>query len=92
MRTRLRKTIKININGLIDFHTYMVAMKELLIARQAADRGLLIIIFQIEIPLQAHVLGLDKDRLILPFDTIFCIRPINSAADGVWYAQSKYVD
>jgi tetratricopeptide (TPR) repeat protein len=88
--------IKTNIHELITFHTYIVATKDLLtarmIARQAADRGLLIVILQIEIPAQAYILELDNNRLMFQFDTIFRIRSINLAPDTVWYAQLNYAD
>ncbi len=88
--------IKTNINELITFHTYIVATKDLLtariIARQAANRGLSVIVFQIEVPLQTHVLELDNNRLMFLFGTIFRIQSINLAPDNVWYAELKYAD
>jgi tetratricopeptide (TPR) repeat protein len=90
------KLIKENVKELVAFHAYLLATKDLLtarmIARQAADRGLLIIILQIEIPAQAYVLEVDNNRLMFRFGSIFSIRSIDSGPDGVWYAQLKYTD
>ncbi|CAF1449680.1 unnamed protein product [Rotaria sp. Silwood1] len=90
------KTITENVKELVAFHTYLLTTKDVLtartIARQAADRGLLVIIFQIEISAQTRVLALNNNRLMFPFGSIFSIRSVDLAPDGVWYAQLKYDD
>jgi tetratricopeptide (TPR) repeat protein len=90
------KLMKKNVKELVAFHTYLLATKDLItarkIARQAADRGLLVIILQIEIPAQAYVLEVDNNRLMFRFGSVFSIRSIDSGPDGVWYAQLKYAD
>jgi tetratricopeptide (TPR) repeat protein len=90
------KIMETNTHSLISFHTYIVATKDLLtarsIARQAAKRGLLVTMLQIEIPSQMHVLALDNNRLIFRFGTIFRIKSINLAPDGVWYTELKCAD
>jgi tetratricopeptide (TPR) repeat protein len=90
------KIIKANTNELITFHTYIFATKDLLtartIARQATHRGLSVILFQIEVPLQTHVLELDNNRVMFRFGTIFRIQSINVAPDAVWYAELKHAD
>jgi tetratricopeptide (TPR) repeat protein len=90
------KTIQENCEQLIAFHTYLLVTKDLLaartIARQAADRGLLVIIFQIEISTQAHALELDNNRLLFRFGTIFRIQSVDLAPDNVWYAELAYAD
>ncbi len=88
--------MKANTNSLISFFTYIVTTKDLLtardIARQAAKRGLLVTVLQIEVPSQMHALALDNNRLIFRFGTIFRIKSINLAPDGVWYAELRCAD
>jgi tetratricopeptide (TPR) repeat protein len=90
------KTIQENVEELVAFHTYLMATHDLLtartIARQAAARGLLVIIFQIKISTQAHALKLNNNRLLFRFGTIFCIQSVNLAPDNVWYAALAYAD
>ncbi len=96
LREQDLEIIKTNINELITFHTYIVATKDLLtartIARQAANRGLLVIMFQIKVPSQTHVLELGNNRLMFRFGTIFLIQSIDLAPDAVWYAELKHAD
>ncbi|CAF3475028.1 unnamed protein product, partial [Rotaria sp. Silwood2] len=85
LREQDLKTIQENVNQLITFHTYLLTTQDLLtartIARQAAHRGLLVIIFQIDIPKRAYVLELNNNRLLFRFGIIFRIKSIDQLDD-----------
>jgi tetratricopeptide (TPR) repeat protein len=96
LRKQDLKTIQENVNELITFHTYLLVTKDLLtartIAREAADRGLLVIIFQIEISEPVYLLELNNNRSMFRFGTIFRIRSVSLAPDDIWYGQLKCAD
>ncbi|CAF4705194.1 unnamed protein product, partial [Rotaria sp. Silwood2] len=96
LREQDLKPIQENVNQLITFHTYLLTTQDLLtartIARQAAHRGLLVIIFQIDIPKRAYVLELNNNRLLFRFGIIFRIKSIDLEPDDVWYAELKYTN
>lgn len=85
-----------NRKSLIAFHTYLLASKDLLtirtIAREAVDRGLSVVVLQIEISAPGYVLQVDDRRSMFRFGSVFSIRSVDLGPDRVWYAQLKYAD
>ena len=85
-----------NRKSLIAFHTYLLVSTDLLtirtIAREAVDRGLSVLVLQIEISAPAYVLQVDDCRSMFRFGGVFSIRSVSLGPDRVWYAQLKYAD
>jgi hypothetical protein len=79
--------IKENIGGLISFHTFLIATNNLLtardIARQAADNGILVVMFEIDIPAKTYIAKVDEDRFTFRFGKVFRIEFVDLAPDAV---------
>ncbi|CAF1150889.1 unnamed protein product [Adineta steineri] len=88
--------IKANTGELIAFHTFLLATENLEtareIGRQAANRGLLAVIFEIDVPVKTRIAKVDECRFIFRFGNIFRLQSIHLAPDGVWYAQLRCAD
>ncbi|CAF1206492.1 unnamed protein product [Adineta steineri] len=88
--------IKANTGELIAFHTFLLATENLVtareIARQAANRGLLAVIFEIDVPVKTRIAKVDECRFIFRFGNIFRLQSIHLAPDDVWYAQLRCAD
>ena len=90
------KRITENTNGLITLLSYMIVTTDLIsvrtIAREIDHRGLIAVLFQIDLPSKTQILQLDNERFLLQFATIFRIQSVKQGPDNVWYCQLKYAD
>jgi len=90
------KRITENTHGLITLLSYMIVTTDFIsirtIAREIGHRGLLAVLFQIDLPSQTQILQVDNDRFLLQFASIFRIQSVKQGPDNVWYCQLKYAD
>lgn len=80
----------------INIGLFLLSTKSLLtarnIARQAANNGLISVLFEINVDNGIHLLNVDSERIVFRLGTIFRLESVNLAPDGVRYVKIKYAN
>ena len=88
--------MKCSRDALIIIDTLTLTTRSLLtartIARKMVDNGRKSILFQIDIGEGIRLLEIDPNRAMHDISAVFCLRSINLAPDGVWYARVTSAD
>lgn len=88
--------IQFNYDRFISIGIFLLSTKSLVtarnIARQAANNGLISILFEIKVDNGVHLFNIDSDRGMFRLGTVFRLESVNLAPDGVTYVKMKCAD
>jgi tetratricopeptide (TPR) repeat protein len=90
------EVLKSSSDKFISIGLFILATRSLLkardVARQAANNGLITVLFEIEVIRGTNLLNIDDNHVIFRVGPVFCSKSINQGPDGVWYVKMKCVD
>ena len=85
--------LKSSTNALISISTFLITRRSirdaLAIARSAANNGLAVILFEVELSEDSQTIYANTDHVLFNVETVFQINSVDQGPDDVWYVKTR---